>query len=123
MLTGYAFAAIMVLVAVGLPASMLVLPWMLTKVGIKPHRPDKIKNATYECGLPTLGGSWAKFNFRYYNFALLFVVFDVTVVFLFPWAARIRTLAWSGLIAMAVFMAILAVGLAYAWRKKALEWK
>lgn len=123
MLTGFGFLAIFTVVAVVVPVGMLLLPYALTVLGIKPQHPNKVKQETYECGMPTLSGPWVQFNFRYYLFALLFVVFDVTAVFLFPWAVHIRELGWQGLAAMLVFVAILSVGLAYAWRKQALEWR
>lgn len=122
MLTGFGFLAIFMAVAVVVPLGMLLLPYALTVLGIKPQHPSKVKQETYECGMRTLSGPWVQFNFRYYLFALLFVVFDVTAVFLFPWAVHIRELGWPGLSVMMVFVAILSVGLAYAWRKKALEW-
>jgi NADH-quinone oxidoreductase subunit A len=121
-LTEFAFLAVFLVFAVVVPTSMLAAPWALTKLGIKPHRPDRVKTDTYECGMPTIGGSWARFNFRYYTFALLFVILDVTVVFLYPWAVHVRALGWLGLGAMLGFVGILAVGIAYAWRRKALEW-
>jgi len=121
-LTEYGFLAIFLLFALIVPVSMLLIPWVLTLVGVKPHFPYRAKTDTYECGMPTIGGSWVRFNFRYYTFALLFVVLDVTVLFLYPWAVHFRALGWAGLAAMLVFVAILGVGIAYAWRKKALEW-
>ena len=122
MLTECGFLAIFLLFALIVPVSMLLIPWVLTLVGVKPHFPYRAKTDTYECGMPTIGGSWVRFNFRYYTFALLFVVLDVTVLFLYPWAVHFRALGWAGLAAMLVFVAILGVGIAYAWRKKALEW-
>ena len=119
----FGLLGIFFILAAIVPASMLLIPWLLTVARVKPHHPDKVKTATYECGMPTLGGSWVRFNFRYYFFALLFVLFDITVIFLYPWAVRIRELGWEGFAAMAVFVAVLGVGLAYAWRKKALEWE
>ena len=123
MLNDFGFVAIFLIFAAVVPVSMLLIPWMLTVTGIKPHRPDPVKTDTYECGMETVGGSWVRFNFRYYFFALLFVVFDVTVVFIFPWAVNFRALSWFGFASMLVFVAILSVGLVYAWRKKALEWR
>jgi len=73
--------------------------------------------------METLGSSWIQFNFRYYFFALLFVVFDIEVVFLFPWAVYFKQLKLFGFIEMLIFILILVVGLVYAWRKKVLEWK
>lgn len=122
MLTEFGFLAIFLLFAVIVPASMLAIPWVFTVLGIKPHHPYAVKTDTYECGMPTLGGSWSRFNFRYYHFAILFVIFDVTVVFLYPWVVHFRVLGWSGMAAMLVFVSVLGLGLAYAWRKKALEW-
>lgn len=123
MLRGWGMLGIYMLLAVIVPASMLLIPYALTLLGIKPHRPDKVKNATYECGMETVGGSWVRFNFRYYYFALSFLVFDVEAIFLFPWAVRARQLEWFGFGAALVFVTIITVGLIYEWRKKALEWK
>jgi len=72
--------------------------------------------------MEALGGRWSQFNFRYYMYAILFVIFDVEVVFLYPWAAKFRQLELFALIEMGVFVLVLLVGLAYAWRKKDLEW-
>ena len=105
---------------------MLVMSWMLTMVGIKPHVPSAIKQSIYECGFETISGRWSQFNFRFYGFALIFVVFDVEVVFLFPWAASFGVLTREFgvfiLLEMVVFIAILVVGWLYAWRKGSLEW-
>jgi len=95
----------------------------LTLVGVKPHRPDKVKTETYECGMETVGGSWVRFNFRYYFFAISFLIFDVEAVFLFPWAVHARELSWFGFGAVNVFVAIITLGLLYEWKKKALEWR
>lgn len=119
----FGFVAIFMVLAVIVPASMLLIPYALTLAGIKPHRPDKVKTDTYECGVRTVGGSWVRFNFRYYYFALSFLVFDVEAVFLFPWAVQARELHWFGFGAVLVFIAIITTGLVYEWRKKALEWK
>ena len=112
--------------AVIVPTGMLVMSWMLSVVGIRPYKPSAIKQSIYECGFETLSGKWSQFNFRYYAIALIFVVFDVEVVFLFPWAASFGVLsAKFGIVALAemiVFVGILVVGWLYAWRKGALEW-
>jgi NADH-quinone oxidoreductase subunit A len=123
MLSDFGLLGVFMIFAIVVPASMLLIPLALTLVGVKPQRPDKVKNETYECGMESIGGSWVRFNFRYYFFALLFVIFDVVTVFIYPWAVNIRTVDWSGFVAMLVFVAILFAGLAYAWKKKALEWK
>ena len=122
----YALIAIFVLVATVVPLGMLLAGWALSILKIRPYAPDSVKKAIYECGFETLTGRWSQFNFRFYAFALIFVVFDVEVVFLFPWAANFGILsAQFGLfvlLEMVVFVAILVVGWLYAWRKGALEW-
>ena len=122
----YALIAIFVAVASVVPVGMLVASWALSLLKIRPYAPDPIKKAIYECGFETLSGRWSQFNFRFYTFALIFVVFDVEVVFLFPWAASFGVMsAQFGafvLVEMLVFVAILVVGWLYAWRKGSLEW-
>ena len=122
----YALIAIFIAVAAAIPLGMLLASWALSLFKIRPYAPDAVKKAIYECGFETLSGRWSRFNFRFYSFALIFVVFDVEVVFLFPWAASYGLLsAQFGafvLIEMLVFIAILVVGWLYAWRKGALEW-
>ena len=122
----YALVAMFAAVAVSIPTSMLVGSWLLSLVKIKPRKPTPLKRSIYECGFETVSGTWNQFNFRFYTFALIFVIFDVEVVFLFPWAASFGRMAaefgGSVLAEMAVFVAILLVGWLYAWRKGALEW-
>ena len=122
----YALIAIFVLVATIIPLGMLLGGWALSILKIRPYAPDPVKKAIYECGFETLTGRWSQFNFRFYAFALIFVVFDVEVVFLFPWAASFGYLSAEFglfvLLEMVVFVAILIVGWLYAWRKGALEW-
>ncbi|MBI2867762.1 MAG: NADH-quinone oxidoreductase subunit A [Chloroflexi bacterium] len=122
MLGDYGLIGIYLLLAILIPASMLLIPFALSKLKVAPHNPNPIKNATYECGLETHGDTWVRFHFRFYFFAFMFVLFDVASIFLFPWAMRVRVLDWAGLIVVAVFVAILVVGLVYAWKKKVLEW-
>ena len=122
----YGLIAIFAAVAVAIPTSMLMGSWMLSVVGIRPKQPSALKSAIYECGFETLSGKWSQFNFRYYTFALIFVIFDVEVVFLFPWAASFGVLSRQFglfvLIEMLVFVGILIVGWVYALRKGALKW-
>jgi NADH:ubiquinone oxidoreductase subunit 3 (subunit A) len=87
-----------------------------------PRKPTKIKNDTYECGMETFGPSWVQFRVQYYIFALIFVVFDVEMVFLFPFAAAFDALRLFAVVEVAIFILILAVALVYAWKKDALEW-
>ena len=86
------------------------------------RKPTAIKLETYECGEPPVDEAWKPINIRYYTFLLLFVVFDVEAVFLFPWALVYKTLDWFVFYEMLVFLGILILGLVYAWRKGALKW-
>ena len=90
---------------------------------ISPRSFNPQKGEAYECGIPTRGESMAQFKVGYYLFAILFLMFDVETVFLFPWGVRVRELGADGLISIAVFFGIYVLGLVYAWRKGALEWK
>ena len=118
----YGLIAIFAAVAFIVPVSMLTMSWMLSRVGIRPSVPTPVKLETYECGMEAIGGRWSQFNFRYYMFAILFVIFTVEVVFLYPWATKFLQLELFALIEMGVFVLILMVGWAYAWRKHDLEW-
>ena len=92
-------------------------------IQIVPYNPNPIKSSTFECGMETIGNTWVQFNFRYYFYALVFVALDVLVVFLYPWAVELRSLGVVAFVAIVIFIAIIAVGYIYAWRKKVLEWK
>jgi NADH-quinone oxidoreductase subunit A len=89
---------------------------------IAPHKPNKEKLTTYECGEEPIGTPWVKFNFRFYVIALIFLLFEVEVVFLFPWAIVFKKLGWFAFIEMIVFVVILLVGLVYVWAKGDLSW-
>jgi NADH-quinone oxidoreductase subunit A len=89
---------------------------------VRPRRPQPQKYIAYESGVDPIGSGWSQSQIRYYIFALLFVMFDVEVVFIFPWAVRLEDLGVFGLIEMAVFIVILTLGLVYAWRKQVLRW-
>ena len=123
----YGVIAIFAALAVAVPTSMLIISWFLSVVKIKPNNPSPVKNSIYECGFETITDRWNNFNFRYYSIALLFVIFDVEVVFLFPWAASFGTLSaefgFFVLAEMAVFIGILLLGWLYAWKKGSLEWR
>ena len=90
---------------------------------VSPRSYNRQKGEAYECGIPTRGRSWMQFKAGYYLFAILFLMFDVEAVFLFPWAVTVQDACIDGLINILFFMVILILGLAYAWRKGALEWK
>lgn len=97
------------------------LPIVLGKI-LAPKRPNRVKQQTYECGVEMVGSPWAQFRAQYYIFALVFVVFDVELVFLFPWALAYNQLGLFALFEMVVFIVLLVVALVYTWRKGALEW-
>ena len=114
---------LLVLLGLAFPALPLVVSQLLFRVQRRPENPDPVKNATYECGVESEGTAWGQFNARYYIFALGFVIFDVEVIFLYPWAINHVDLALSALLKAAIFMGVLAFGLGYAWRRGALEWR
>ena len=95
--------------------------WLARMISPRSFNPQK--GEAYECGIPTRGESMSQFKVGYYLYAILFLMFDVETVFLFPWAVRMREMGADGLISIAVFFGILVLGLVYAWRKGALEWK
>jgi NADH:ubiquinone oxidoreductase subunit 3 (subunit A) len=117
-LSQYGFIAVLAVIAIGLPNVGLAVAWLL-----RPKKPNPAKNATYECGMETIGDTWVQFKAQYYLYALIFVVFDVEAVFIFPWAVAYHKLGLYALIEMILFVAILVGGLLYAWRKGALEWQ
>ena len=90
---------------------------------ISPRSFNPQKGEAYECGIPTRGESMSQFKVGYYLYAILFLMFDVETVFLFPWAVICKTLGTAGLVSVGIFLTVLILGLAYAWRKGALEWK
>ncbi len=90
---------------------------------LSPHSRNPLKAETYECGIPTQGSSHFQFKVGYYLFAILFLVFEVEVVFLFPWATVLKDAGMTAFIEILVFLAILGIGLLYAWKKKALKWQ
>ncbi len=123
MLANYGLIALFLLVAFFFAITTLLLPVTLRFLRIVPKKPNPVKNSTYECGMQTIGKAWVQFNFRYYFYALLFVILDVLVVFLYPWAVELRQLGISGFIGVVVLILFVVVGYIYAWRKKVLEWK
>ncbi|MBI4329514.1 MAG: NADH-quinone oxidoreductase subunit A [Chloroflexi bacterium] len=122
----YATVGVLLLLSLIVPASLLVLSYLFSFVRIRPRPDDSsapYKRKTYECGMETVGPSWVQFNIRYYYFALLFVVFDVETVFLYPWAVRFQLLGLFGFVEMLLFLAVLVLGLLYAWKKEVLTWR
>jgi len=123
LLVNYGYLGLFMVSAFLFTVLLVVLPVIFRFLRVIPHRPNPIKNATFECGMETIGKTWVQFNFRYYFYALIFLALDVVLVFLYPWAVELRQLGLSGLIAVLIFIAIVIVGYIYAWRKKVLEWK
>ena len=111
------FVVVMITAAV-MVIGAIVIGWLLA-----PTSKNAQKGEPYECGIPTRGTSWMQFKPGYYLFALLFLMFDVETVLLFPWATITRSLGPNGILAVLFFLLILVLGLAYAWKKGALEWK
>ncbi len=106
------------LTALSLVGAALLVAWLVSPRSWNPH-----KGEPYECGIPTRGNSWMQFRVGYYLFAILYLVFDVETVLLFPWAVIMKDLGAQGLVCVLFFFVVLALGLAYAWKKGALKWK
>ncbi len=123
MLTNYGYIGLFLVVALLFTVTTLLLPVTLRYLKIVPKKPNPTKSSTFECGLETTGKTWVQFNFRYYFYALVFLVLDVLIIFLYPWAVNLRQLGYTGLIGVLILIAIVTVGYTYAWRKKVLEWK
>jgi len=123
LLTNYGYIGLFLIVAVIFTVTTLLIPVTLRIIRIVPHKPNPVKNSPFECGMETIGKTWVQFNFRYYFYALLFIAVDVIAVFLYPWAADLRNLGLSAFVTMLVFIALIVVGIIYAWKKKVMEWK
>ena len=106
----------------GLLAVLLVGAFLGLSAAVRPTRPQRQKYINYESGVDPVGTGWSQANIRYYVFALLFVMFDVEAVFIFPWATRLEAYGLFGLVEMFIFIFILLLGLLYAWRKGVLRW-
>jgi NADH-quinone oxidoreductase subunit A len=117
MLTEFGRVFIFMIVGAAFVAIGMFFAWLL-----RPHRPYPSKLATYECGEAPLGDTRVRFNVRFYVVALIFLIFDVEVVFLFPWATVYQNLGWFAFVEMLVFLGILLIGYAYVWRKGDLDW-
>lgn len=113
----YIPVAMFAIIAIVFGAGPLVLSRLL-----RPIKPSPIKGSVYECGELPIGDAWHQYNMQYYLFAIIFIVFDVEVVFLYPWALVFPSLGILAVVEMVVFIAMLVVGLIYAWKKGALEW-
>ena len=120
--TGYLPILLFLIVALAMSAGFVVLPMLVSRL-TGSHNPTPEKLSEYECGFPAFEDSRSQFDVRFYLIAILFIVFDLEAAFLFSWAVSLSETGWTGWIAMMVFLAELALGLAYAWKKGALEWE
>ncbi|HJW91344.1 MAG TPA: NADH-quinone oxidoreductase subunit A [Anaerolineales bacterium] len=117
MLNDWMFIGIFLLLAPVFPGLALLIPRL-----IAPKKPNPLKLETYECGIQTYGETWIQFKAQYYIFALVFLIFDVEIVFLFPWAVAFNQIPLFAVFEGVLFILILVAGLIYAWRKGVLEW-
>jgi NADH:ubiquinone oxidoreductase subunit 3 (subunit A) len=117
MVNEWLFIGIFLILAPVMPALALLIPRL-----IAPRRPNPIKSDTYECGIETFGVTWVQFKAQYYIYALVFLVFDIEVIFLFPWAVAFDQLPLFAVFEGVIFILILVAGLIYTWRKGILEW-
>ncbi|MCC6147279.1 MAG: NADH-quinone oxidoreductase subunit A [Anaerolineaceae bacterium] len=117
MLNDWSYIAIFIVISMFLPTAAITIASFLS-----PKKPNPIKNSIYECGMETVGEAWVQFKVQYYIYALVFLLFDVEIIFLYPWAAAYNQLPLFAVIEGIVFILILLGGLLYAWRKGVLEW-
>lgn len=117
-MSDWMYVGIFLLISLALPAVAITIAGLLS-----PKKPAPIKNSTYECGIETVGETWVQFKVSYYVYALVFLVFDVETIFLFPWALAYNQLTLWAVAEVVLFVIILVVGLLYVWRKGALEWQ
>ena len=111
-----------ILVFLGVSVGIGVITLLLGRI-IGPYRPNSEKTSPYECGFEAFEDSRMKFDVRYYLVAILFIIFDLEIAFLFPWAVVLDSIGMTGLLAMGVFLLLLVVGFIYEWKKGALEWE
>ncbi|WP_177601547.1 NADH-quinone oxidoreductase subunit A [uncultured Phocaeicola sp.] len=113
----FTFLIVVILTAIALVVAAMTIAHLIAPRSFNPQ-----KGEPYECGIPTRGESWVQFKAGYYLFAILFLMFDIETVFLFPWAVVVTQVGTYALVSIAFFLGILILGLAYAWKKGALEW-
>lgn len=118
MLENYLPVLIFIAVGFGFGAMLIVVGLV-----VAPHRPDEAKNTPYECGFDAFEDSRMKFDVRFYLVAILFIIFDLEIAFLIPWAVVFHDIGWFGIFSMALFLGLLVIGFLYEWKKGALEWE
>jgi len=111
------YVGLFLIVGLIIPVGAIGVAWI-----VSPKKPNAVKQSTYECGIETVGDTWVQFKAQYYVFALVYLVFDVETVFLFPWAVKLNQLGLFAVAEGIVFIGILVAGLIYIWRKGMLEW-
>ncbi len=114
------YLPILIFIVIGIAIG--VLPMVFGSL-LGPHRPDREKNSPYECGFEAFEDTRMKFDVRYYLVAILFIIFDLEIAFLFPWAVVLQEIGLFGFLAMMLFLGVLVVGFIYEWKKGALEWE
>ena len=119
---GYLPILLFVGIALALSGAFVVLPMLVSRLA-GTHKPTPQKLSEYECGFPAFEDSRAQFDVRFYLVAILFIIFDLEAAFLYPWAVSLKQTGWTGWAAMVGFLIELGLGLAYAWKKGALEWE
>ncbi len=117
-LASYLPVLLFILVGIAIGIAPQILGYVLG-----PNRPDAAKNSPYECGFEAFENARMKFDVRYYLVAILFILFDLEIAFLFPWAVALKNIGAAGFWAVVIFLAILVVGFAYEWKKGALDWE
>ena len=117
-MTAYLPVLMFLFTAAAIGVVLLLVGWFLG-----PRRPDSEKLSPYECGFEAFEDARMKFDVRYYLVAILFILFDLEIAFLFPWAIVLQDIGWFGLVAMLIFLGILTVGFIYEWKTGALEWE
>ena len=122
----YAIIGFYLAIAISVPIGMIVLSKLAQFIKVRPSNPSKLKESMYECGMKPETERWQGFNIKYYFYALLFVIFDVETIFLFPWAAKYgicsKEFGLMFFLSMFVFLAVVTLGYVYAWKKGDLEW-
>ena len=118
MLGEYLPILLFLVVSTTIGVALLVIGWLLG-----PQRPDSEKLSPYECGFEAFEDTRSRFDVRYYLIAILFIIFDLEIAFLFPWAVVFQEIGMTAIVAMAIFLGILVVGFAYEWKKGALDWE
>jgi NADH-quinone oxidoreductase subunit A len=123
LLANFGFVGLFIIAAIAFSCLLVIIPVVLRFLKLVPHNPNPVKNASFECGMETIGKTWVQFNIRYYFYALVFIALDILAVFLYPWAVQLRELGTFGLSGVVIFIVIILVAYLYAWQKKVLEWK